>query len=195
MSNALNLLLKKFAADAQAAAAVSPDAPNVLQAMMQLEQAKTRAKAANKLALDAEKEKDASEQEVQCCNSCYKPRELEHMLQLPMTMRSVISSHRTTGTSLIIVVRLHAFKTAALNSSRLSRRSSNSAGGQGGPARAFSTGACGMDCLLESWKLCSCCQSSGKAAGEEGSRVGCQGVALGEARCVGLCTGSGAMVH
>ena len=42
---------------------VSP--PNVLQAMMQLEQAKTRAKAANRLALDEEKEKDAAEQEVQ----------------------------------------------------------------------------------------------------------------------------------
>ena len=37
---------KKGAADAASAAAVSPDAPNVLQAMMQLEQAKTRAKAA-----------------------------------------------------------------------------------------------------------------------------------------------------
>jgi hypothetical protein len=33
--------------------------------MVQLEQARTRAKAANKLALDAEKEKDAAEQEVQ----------------------------------------------------------------------------------------------------------------------------------
>ena len=53
------------AADAQAATAVSPDAPNVLQAMMQLEQAKTRAKAANKLALEAEKEKDAAEQAVE----------------------------------------------------------------------------------------------------------------------------------
>jgi hypothetical protein len=44
------------------------------------------------------------------CNSCYKSRELEHNLQLSMTMRSVIISHATTGTSLIIVVRLHAFK-------------------------------------------------------------------------------------
>ena len=56
---------KKAAADAQAAAAVSPDTPNVLQTMMQLEQAKTRAKAANKLALEAEKEKDAAEQAVE----------------------------------------------------------------------------------------------------------------------------------
>jgi hypothetical protein len=30
---------------------------------------------------------------------------------------------------------------------------------------------------------------------EEGSRVGCQGLAIGEARCVGLCAGSDAMVH
>ena len=51
---------KKGAADAASAAAVSPDAPNVLQAMMQLEQAKTRAKAANKFALEAEEEKDAA---------------------------------------------------------------------------------------------------------------------------------------
>ncbi len=56
---------KKGAADAASAAAVSPDAPNVLQAMMQLEQAKTRAKAANKLALEAEKKKDAAEQAVE----------------------------------------------------------------------------------------------------------------------------------
>ena len=56
------------------------------------------------------------------CNSCYKPRELEHMLQLPMTMRSVIRSHRTTGTSLIIVVRLHAFKTAAQFLSALAQK-------------------------------------------------------------------------
>ena len=53
-------LTKKNAADAQAAAAVSPDAPNVLQALMQLEQAKTRAKTDNKLVLETEKEKDAA---------------------------------------------------------------------------------------------------------------------------------------
>jgi hypothetical protein len=52
-------------ADAASAAAVSPDAPNVLQAMMQLEQAKTRAKTANKLALETEKEKDAAEEAVE----------------------------------------------------------------------------------------------------------------------------------
>ena len=51
---------KKGAADAASAAAVSPDAPNVLQAMMQLEQAKTRAKPTNKFALEAEEEKDAA---------------------------------------------------------------------------------------------------------------------------------------
>ena len=56
---------KKGAADAASAAAVSPDAPNVLQAMMKLEQAKARAKTANKVALEAEKEKDAAEKEVE----------------------------------------------------------------------------------------------------------------------------------
>ncbi len=54
---------KLAATDAQTGASVSPDTPNVLEAMVQLE-ARTRAKAANKLALDAEKEKD-DEQEVQ----------------------------------------------------------------------------------------------------------------------------------
>ena len=43
---------------------MSPDTPNVQQAMMQLEQAKTRAKAANNVALEAEKEKDAAEKAV-----------------------------------------------------------------------------------------------------------------------------------
>ena len=45
-------LTKKAAADAQAAATVNPDTPNVLQAMMKLEQAKARAKTANKVALE-----------------------------------------------------------------------------------------------------------------------------------------------
>jgi hypothetical protein len=65
---------KKAAADAQAAADVSPDAPNVLQSMMHLEQAKTRTKAVNKLVLDVEKEKDAGEQEVQRLWGCVQAR-------------------------------------------------------------------------------------------------------------------------
>jgi hypothetical protein len=56
---------KKDAADAASAATVSSDTPNVLQAMMQLEQAKSRAEAANKLALQAEKERDAAENAVE----------------------------------------------------------------------------------------------------------------------------------
>jgi hypothetical protein len=56
---------KKAAADAQAAATVNPDTPNVLQTMMKLEQAKARAKTANKVALEAEKEKDAAERAVE----------------------------------------------------------------------------------------------------------------------------------
>jgi hypothetical protein len=60
MANDLKLLQKKTAADALADT-VSPDTPNVLQAMMQLRQAKFRAEAANKLALEEEKERDAPE--------------------------------------------------------------------------------------------------------------------------------------
>ncbi len=36
-------------------------------------------------------------------NGWWNQRELEHMLQLSMTMRSVINSHRTTGTSMLII--------------------------------------------------------------------------------------------
>ena len=43
----------------------SPDTPNVIQAMIQFEQAKTRAKTVNKVVLDTEKEKDAVEKEVE----------------------------------------------------------------------------------------------------------------------------------
>ena len=60
-------LTKKAAADAASAATVSPDTPNVLQTMMQLEQTKTRAKVVNKVALESEKEKvvvEKSEEEL-----------------------------------------------------------------------------------------------------------------------------------
>ena len=90
--------------------------------MIQLEQAKTHAKAANKVALDVEKEKDDTEQEVQRLQHLLKIRELEHMLELSMTTRSVIRSHRTTGTSKIIVVRLHTFKTATQLLSTLTQK-------------------------------------------------------------------------
>jgi hypothetical protein len=56
---------KKAAANAASAATVDPDTPNVLQAMMKLEQANTRAKTANTLALETEKEKDAAEKAVE----------------------------------------------------------------------------------------------------------------------------------
>jgi hypothetical protein len=49
---------KKDAADSVSSATVSPDTQNVLQEMMHLELAKSRAEAANKLALEAEKERD-----------------------------------------------------------------------------------------------------------------------------------------
>jgi hypothetical protein len=44
---------------------VNPDTQNVLQAMMKLEQAKARAKTANKVALESEKEKDAAQKAVE----------------------------------------------------------------------------------------------------------------------------------
>jgi hypothetical protein len=43
---------------------VNPDTPNVLQAMMKLEQAKARAKTGNKVALEEEKERDTGETPV-----------------------------------------------------------------------------------------------------------------------------------
>jgi hypothetical protein len=58
-------LAKKAAADAASAATVNPDAPNVLETMMKLEQDNARAKTANKVALEAEKEKDAAEKAVE----------------------------------------------------------------------------------------------------------------------------------
>jgi hypothetical protein len=62
--NCAEAVAKKAAADAASAGTVDPDAPNVLQAMMKLEQATARAKTANKVALEAEKEKDAAEKAV-----------------------------------------------------------------------------------------------------------------------------------
>ncbi len=61
---------------------MSPDTPNVLEAMVQLEQVRTCTIASNKFALDAEKEKDAAEQEVQ---------RLQQLLQVKRTR-----THATT---------------------------------------------------------------------------------------------------
>ncbi len=44
---------------------MNPDTPNVLQTMMKLEKANARAKTANKVALETEKEKDATEKAVE----------------------------------------------------------------------------------------------------------------------------------
>ena len=89
-----------------------------MQAMMRLSVAKNhvktaqdRAKSTNNDVLQVEQEKDATEKEYKICNGCWNQRELEHMLPVPMMMRTVVTSHRTTGTSLIIVVILHVFKT------------------------------------------------------------------------------------
>ena len=47
------------------AATVSPDTPNVLQAIMKLDQVKTRTKTTNKVALESEKKRDDSEKIVE----------------------------------------------------------------------------------------------------------------------------------
>jgi hypothetical protein len=49
---------EKDAADAASSTTVSPDTPNVLQTIMQLEQVTFRAETANKIALEEEKESD-----------------------------------------------------------------------------------------------------------------------------------------
>jgi hypothetical protein len=72
--NCAETVAKKAAADAASAATVGPDAPNVLQAMMQLQQAKSRAEAANKLALEAEKERDAAEKAVEELKRLWHPK-------------------------------------------------------------------------------------------------------------------------
>jgi hypothetical protein len=48
---------KEDPTDAQAAVAVRPDTPNVLQAIMKLDQVKTRTKTTNKVALESEKKR------------------------------------------------------------------------------------------------------------------------------------------
>jgi hypothetical protein len=58
-------LTEKASSDNDSAVTVSPDTPNVLQAMMQFRQAKCRAETTNKLALEAEKERDAVEKAVE----------------------------------------------------------------------------------------------------------------------------------
>ncbi len=58
-------LAKKAVADAASADTVNPDAPNVLKTMMKLDQANARAKTANKVALEVEKEKDAVEKTLE----------------------------------------------------------------------------------------------------------------------------------
>jgi hypothetical protein len=56
---------KKAAVDATSAATVNADTPNVLQSMMKLEKANARAKTANKVVLEEEKEKDTAEKAVE----------------------------------------------------------------------------------------------------------------------------------
>ena len=73
-------------------------------ALMQLEKTKPRAKAAYMVALDAEGKRMLLNTEK--CNDwtrdrCYTSRELEHIIQLPMPMWIVRSTHGTTGTTVV----------------------------------------------------------------------------------------------
>ena len=86
--NCAEALTKKAAADAQAAAGVSPDTPNVMQTMMLFQQATKRAqaaqdrakaaqdqaKAAKKVAVEAEKDNDAAQKEVQELQRVMEPK-------------------------------------------------------------------------------------------------------------------------
>jgi hypothetical protein len=63
--NCAQTLTEIDAADVVSPATVNPDTPNVLQTMMKLEKVKARAKTANKVALEEEKEKDAEEKTVE----------------------------------------------------------------------------------------------------------------------------------
>jgi hypothetical protein len=63
MTDALKLLINKLSLIPKQLL-MSPDTPNVMQTMMQLEQAKTRAKSTNNVAVEAEKEKDTAEKAV-----------------------------------------------------------------------------------------------------------------------------------
>jgi hypothetical protein len=78
---------KKAAADTVSAATVSPDTPDVLQAMMQLQQAKSRTEVANKLSLETEKEKDSAQKVVEELKRQLDQREHALMMMLVMLMK------------------------------------------------------------------------------------------------------------
>jgi hypothetical protein len=165
-------LTKKAAADAQAAAAVSADTPSVLEAMKLFQQVKKRAqaaqdrakaakfqaKAAKKVALEAEKDNDAAQKEVQELQRVMEPKRAR-------TNATTANDHeecdeQSSGNMDIADYRRETARIQKRRCcARLSRRRSNSTERSGGPAGASSTGACGMDCVLESWKLCSCCEN------------------------------------
>jgi hypothetical protein len=63
--NCAEALKKKAAADTDSVATVSPDTPNMLQAMMQLRQDKSRAETAHKVVLEEEKKRDTDEKAME----------------------------------------------------------------------------------------------------------------------------------
>ncbi len=66
---------------------MSPDTPNVLQTMMQIRQAKSRAEAANTLVLEEEKERNAAEKTVKELKRQLKPKRDTLMMMLVKLMK------------------------------------------------------------------------------------------------------------
>ena len=95
---------------------MSPDTKIVLEAMVQLEQARTCAKAANKLALDAEKEKDAAEEAVE---ELIRSTQRENALMMMLVMLMICSQNWTIVTSATTAGRERASNTVAMCNSGL----------------------------------------------------------------------------
>ncbi len=119
---------KKAAADGQAVAAVSKDTPSVIQVMMLFQKAKRlakhrakaaedrakdsqeQAKSSNNHTLQSEKDNDVDQKEVQELQRVMEPKRVRTQ-SATTDDDECENSHGRTGTSLIIVVRLHSFET------------------------------------------------------------------------------------
>ena len=188
---------KKASVDAQAAADVHT--PNVMQTMMLFQQAKKRAqtaqdrakatqdqaKSAKKVALEAEKDNDAAQKEVQELQRVMEPKR-------PRTNATTPNDHeecdeQSSGDMDIADYRREAARIQKRRSVALGSREDvpTPQKGQEDPLEHSRLGLVGW---IAYWSL-------GNCALAVKIRVGGQVLALGEARCVGLCAGSGAMVH
>jgi hypothetical protein len=139
---------KKAAVHAVSTATVSPNTPNVLQELVQLEQVKIAQKTSNVVDLDTEKEKDTTEQVVQ---------RLQQLLQAKKARTHVVTVHddncdkQSSDDWNLADYRREAARIQNRRSVTLGTREDvpTPQKGQGGSAGAFSPGACGMDFVLE----------------------------------------------